>query len=142
VNGIGSLIHTFIDRPPVLFLTESGLVPAYLIEVNVKLVPENLGCVSDQPLITFACSKNIDREEILGVFIPFNNFSITSCKINHEEKSVWTADLNNDGIADMACVSNSYLGMASGSMLAKATWFVNLNGSWQILDRGEDHDCT
>jgi hypothetical protein len=142
VNGIGSLIHTFIDRLPVLFLTESGLVPAHLMEVTLKLVPENLGCVSDQPFITFACSKNIDNTEILGVFIPFNDAPVTSCKISYGKNSVWTADLNDDGVADIACISNSYLGMASGSMLAKATWFVNLNGNWQVLDRGEDEDCT
>ncbi len=141
VNGIGSLIHTFVNRIPVFFLTEDGLVPAHLISVTLKVVPENMGCVSDQPRIDFACSKNLGENEILGVYIPYNSPPITSCITTRPNNFLWTADLNGDGIPELACVSGTFEGISSDTM-AESLWFININGTWQILDWAEDLDCT
>lgn len=141
VNGIGSLIHTFVNRIPAFFLTEMGLVPAHLISFTLKLVPQDLGCVSDQPRIEFACSKDLEEEAILGVYIPYNSKTVTSCKITRQNRALWTADLNGDGMADLACVSDTFEGIASDAM-AEVLWFVNLNGTWEIIDWGQELDCT
>ncbi len=141
VNGVGSLIHTFVTRIPAFFLTEKGLVPAHLITITVKLVAEDLGCVSDQPHIEFACTNDMEAEAILGVYIPYKSQSATSCKITRQNHSQWTADVNGDGIADIACVSDMFEGIV-GDTLAEVLWFINVNGSWQIIDWGKELDCT
>jgi hypothetical protein len=141
VRGIGSLIHRFVERIPVFFITAAGPVPAHLVSITLKLVPEGLGCRSDQPLMTFACSKNLEEGEILGVYIPYGASSLTSAVVSRPSDYVWTADLNDDGIADLACVSGTFEGIASDTM-AECLWFVNLNGTWKIIDWGEELDCT
>lgn len=142
VRGIGSLIHRFINRMPVYFLTEEGVVPASLSAVTIKLVPEGLGCVSDQPIIEFACSKSIEAKEILGVYIPYTGPNPTTFAVTRNDNRVWTADLNGDGIDDLACVSGSYEGIASGNIIAESLWFVNIDGQWRIIDSGQNLDCT
>jgi hypothetical protein len=141
VSGIGTLIHNFKQRIPAIFLTEYGTVPAEIISVTVKIVPEQLGCVSDLPLIAFACSENMDEKKILGIYIPLNADKLASCKINRSDNSLWTADLNNDNIPDIACVSSTFTGISSDS-LYEALWFVNINGTWKIIDWAQDLDCT
>lgn len=140
IKGIGSLIHEFTNRVPVFFLTESGVVPASLISVTIKLVPEMVGCVSDQPLVTFACPQIVDEKDILGIYIPYGGETI-SFNMTRHGTSVWTADLNNDGIADLACVSDTFLGINNDKM-AELLWFVNINGTWKIIDWAEELDCT
>ncbi len=141
VNGVGSLIHEFNSRIPVVFFTENGLVPAHLISITIKIVPESLGCISDQPNLVFACSKNIEAQDILGIYIPYNTTPIASCKITRHPNFVWTADLNNDGIPEFACVTGSFEGIASDVML-DVLWFVNIEGGWEIIDSGQELDCT
>ena len=142
VNGVGSLIHEFLDPVFVFFLTENGVVPAKLISATVKLVPENLGCVSDHPKYIFACEKNIDATEILAIYVAYHSAPVTSFKITRLANDTWTADLNEDGIADLACVQSSSIGEASGETIAEALWFVNVDGTWQIIDYATDLDCT
>lgn len=141
VKGIGSLVHNFITPIPAYFLTETGLIPASIISVTLKLVPEGLGCVSDQPRIEFACSMNIEEKKILGIYIPLNSANISSCSINRQGSTLWTADINADGIADVACVSSTFMGLNSDKM-AEVLWFVNINGTWKIIDWGQELDCT
>lgn len=140
IKGIGSLVHEFTNRVPVFFLTESGVVPASLVSVTIKLVPEMLGCVSDQPSITFACPQIVDEKEILGIYIPYSAETI-SFNMTRHGTNVWTADLNNDGIADLACVSDTFQGINSDKM-AELLWFVNINGTWKIIDWAQELDCT
>ncbi|HEV8512655.1 MAG TPA: hypothetical protein VGQ59_05245 [Cyclobacteriaceae bacterium] len=140
IRGIGSLIHRFINRVPVYFLTEQGVVSASLSSVTIKLVPEDLGCVSDQPIIEFACSKSIEAKEILGVYIPYTSSDPTTFTVTRNDNRVWTADLNGDGIDDLACVSGSYEGI--GDIIAESLWFVNIDGQWKIIDSGQNLDCT
>jgi len=142
VNGVGSLKHNFTERIPVYFITESGVVPGHIISVTLKLVPESLGCRSDQPAIEFACSKNISASDILSVYIPYTSAALTSCSITRQGNELWTADVDGDGEADLACVSSAYMGMASGGSLARAIWFININGTWQVIDYGNENDCT
>ena len=141
VNGIGSLIHEFTNRIPVYFLTGNGAVPASLISITLKIVPENLGCISDQPRIEFACAASLEADDILGVYIPYQADQHVACIVNNINGSVWTADLNGDSIADIACVSSTFAGISSDT-LAEALWFVNIQGTWQIIDGGQDLDCT
>ncbi len=141
VNGIGSLCHNFINRMPVFFLTENGVVPAHLIAVTIKLVPENMGCVSDQPQIEFACSQNIEEDEILGVYIPYHSAPISSSTISRPNNLLWTADINSDGIPDIACVSGTFEGISSDTMM-ESLWYVNIDGVWKIIDWAQDLDCT
>ena len=140
IKGIGSLVHEFTNRVPVFFLTESGVVPASLVSVTLKLVAERMGCVSDQPLITFACPQIVDEKDILGIYIPYNGETV-GFNITRHGSNVWTADLNNDGIADLACVSDTFQGISNDKM-AELLWFVNINGTWKIIDWAEELDCT
>ncbi|MEJ1239725.1 hypothetical protein WBG78_16430 [Chryseolinea sp. T2] len=140
VNGVGSLIHRFVNPITVSFLTDEGVVPARLISVEVKLVAESLGCVSDQPLYTFACDKPIDPMNILGVYVSYSS-SHTGYKLVRHSAGVWTIDLNGDGIADLGCVSGAFEGIASDTM-AEVLWYVNNNGKWQVLDYSSELDCT
>lgn len=141
VNGIGTIIHEFTSRIPVYFLTTKGAVPAHLISITVKIVPESLGCVSDQPRIEFACAASLEAEDILAVYIPYQADSKVSFTVNNPNSTVWTADLNGDSIADIACVSATFEGISSDT-LAEVLWFVNIQGTWQIIDWGQDLDCT
>jgi hypothetical protein len=141
IRGIGSLIHELVNRVPAFFITDTGLVPAELISIEVKLVGEGLGCISDDPEITFACGENLNEYDILGIYIPYNKGDLTSCTVTRINKSVWTADLNNDGIADLAGVTGLFSGVSSDTM-AETLWYVNANGSWEIIDAASDPDCT
>ncbi|SHG80993.1 hypothetical protein SAMN04488109_1948 [Chryseolinea serpens] len=139
VNGVGSLIHEFDGRIPALFLTEKGIVPAYLVSVEVKL-SEEYGCISSLPQSEFACSTDLAESDILGIYIAYKSTSFPSCTLTRHG-GVWTADLNGDAIPDLACVSGVFSGAASDTM-AEALWFVNDKGEWKIIDWGREVDCT
>lgn len=141
VHGIGSLRHEFVNRIPVFFLTGNGVVPAHLVAVTVKIVPENLGCVSDQPNIEFACSRSLEANDILAVYIPYLSAPPTSFTVSRQNNIVWTADMNGDGIAEIACVSGTFEGISDDTM-ADVLWFVNVDGTWKIIDWGQELDCT
>jgi hypothetical protein len=139
IRGIGSLIHDFKERIPMTFLTAAGPVAGTLISISVKIVPENLGCVSDQHFIQFACYELIDANDILGVYFSMDKKSI-SCSVTRSS-NLWTIDVNNDGIHDIACVSDSFEGISSDTM-AENLWFINIKGEWKIIDWGRQLDCT
>lgn len=142
IRGIRSIIHTFKQRVPVFFLTDDGLVPASLISCTIKIGPEGVGCESDQPSMEFACPKNLEADDILAVYIPFDEKSvIKSCAVSHPNNKLWTADLDNDGTPDIACVAGLFVGGISDTM-AEVLWFVNINGTWKIIDEAHDLDCT
>ena len=142
VRGVGFLKHEFVNPVPVFFLTELGLVPAHLVSVDLKLIPEQLGCVSDQPSVIFTCAKYLNQEDILAVYIPYHAEPITSCVVKrYEDTRVWTIDLNNDGIPEFACVSDTFAG-AVDDKLVEEIWFVNINGDWKIMDWAAELDCT
>jgi len=141
VNGIGSIIHEFTNRIPVYFLTLQGAVPAHLISITIKIVPESLGCVSDQPRVELACATTLEADDILAIYIPYQTNTKVSFTVKNPAGTVWTADLNGDDIADIACVSATFEGISSDT-LAEALWFVNIQGTWQIIDWGQDLDCT
>jgi hypothetical protein len=141
VNGIGSLIHTFNTPVPVSFITEKGIVPAKLISVTFKVLPQQLGCISDQPRIIFSCSENVDQNDILGVYLSAASVPLELGEISRGGRN-WTADLNADGIVDVVALNGSTMGEASGSTLYEVIWYVNLNGKWMILDWAADFDCT
>jgi len=142
VRGIGSIRHELSNRIPVFLLTEKGGVPGYMISLAIQLVPNYQGCESDQPVITFAYSSKTEINDILGVYIPFHLEPSQSWNLTRHSHSLWTADANGDGIPEVACISRTFEGMASGSVLAEALWFVNVNGSWVVIDWGRELDCT
>lgn len=139
VKGIGSLNHEFAERIPVQFLTEDGIVAASLISIRHKLDPESLGCVSDNPEVVFACSTLIEKE-ILGIYIPYDSSFLNSCSVNRNGK-LWTIDINNDGVPDLACVSDTFTGISSDNM-ASLIWYLNVNGEWKTIDHAQELDCT
>jgi hypothetical protein len=139
VNGIGSLIHEFDSRIPALFLTEKGIVPAYLVSVQVKL-SEEYGCISSLPQSEFACSTDLSESDILGIYIAYKNTPFASCTVTRRG-AVWTIDLNGDAIPDLACVAGVFSGAAS-DVMAEALWFINDKGQWKIIDWGREVDCT
>jgi hypothetical protein len=141
VNGIGSLIHTFNTPISVSFITEKGIVPAKLISVTFKLLPQHLGCISNQPQIIFGCSQNVDQNDILGVYLSAASVPLKLGEIKRGSRN-WTADLNADGIVDLIALNGSRLGEGSGSTLYEVVWYVNINGEWMILDWATDFDCT
>lgn len=140
VKGIGSLIHQLHDRVPVFFLTEKGIVPAELIAIKTKLINENLGCISDFDEITVACSS-MPETEILGIYMPLDNSNLTNCSVKRGNNS-WSIDINNDGIPEFASIFSSSIGEASGNTLVTQTWFVNIGGTWRLIDSAQDLDCT
>ncbi len=139
VNGIGSLTHEFANDIPAIFITAKGITEGRLISITHKLVPEEIGCVSDNPKAVFACAEIPDKE-ILAVYIPLDDQKITECSVKRKGK-LWTADLNHDGIPELACVSDTFEGIASDTM-ARIIWYANINGEWKIIDRAEELDCT
>ena len=139
VNGIGSLIHEFDNRIPAFFLTEKGIVPAYLISVQTKL-SQDYGCVSSLPHGEFACSTDLAESDILGIYIAYQNTPFASCAVTRQA-GVWTADLNGDAIPDLACVAGIFSG-ASSDVMAEALWFINDKGEWKVIDWGREVDCT
>lgn len=141
VKGIGSLIHTFTQRIPVFFITEGGAVAAQLLSVRIKIVPEGLGCISDEPLYTFASSADLGEYEILGIFIPYTKMSLDKLQTTSIATGVRTIDLDGDGMSDLASVAGVFEGISS-DMMNEVLWFVNINGEWRIIDWGADPDCT
>lgn len=139
VYGIGSLIHKFVQRVPALFITEEGLLPAHLVSVKLNLADE-YNCGAGSTYIEFACAKSIEAESILGVFIPYG-VPPASCAFNRLSDSVWTADLNNDGSADLACVSEGFPSRDS-YYIAELLWFVNIDGTWKIIEWAIEPECT
>ena len=138
-----SLMDRIVEkyRSSLCFSFSSMLCLYKAISITVKIVPESLGCVSDQPRIEFACATSLESEDILAVYIPYQGDSKVSFTVNNPNSTVWTADLNGDGIADIACVSATFEGISSDT-LAEVLWFVNIQGTWQIIDWGQDLDCT
>lgn len=141
IRGIGSLIHQFKSNIPVWILTKEAVVSGRLYSIRLKLVAEGLGCISDQPLIEFATSKDIVDADVLGVIIPGSNSFTPSWRFTEKSESGWTADLDGDGFDDLACVYSSFEGIAS-DMMSEVLWFLNIKGAWQILDWGRELDCT
>jgi hypothetical protein len=136
VKGIGSIIHNFEENIPAFFLTEKGLVPAHLRYYGAPFTVQ-YSCYSNYARLVFACSTNIEANEILAVYIPYGNNNQTECSVNREGKWLWTADLNADGIADIACA----IGITEDT-LTEILWFANVNGEWKIIDYSYEPFCT
>jgi hypothetical protein len=141
VNGVGSLLHTFKKRIPVYFMTSSGPVDGTLISVNIKLVPEGMGCVQDEPFYTFASFEDLADSEIMGVFIPYKNITLENMRFYSAGPGVWSFDLDGDGTSELAQVAGVFQGISSDQM-NEVLWFMNIDGEWRILDWGSDPDCT
>jgi len=139
VKGIGSIIHEFKDRIPVFFLTEGGIIPAHLISVSQILVTEGFDPIQNNPQLIFSCSY-LPEKEILGVYIPYDSSAIYSCDVERIN-NLWTADINDDGIPEFACISDTYAG-ASSDNLAILIWYANINGEWIRIDKASENDST
>jgi len=140
IHGIGSIRHEFVNHIPVIFLTPHGPVPARIVSIKTNLFPNELPCVSDQPFVEFACFQYLNEVDILAIYMPESTTAVGEYNIDRPDRSVWTADLNNDGIADIACVSGTS-GGASG-IISAVLWFANIRGTWKIIDAGIEPDCT
>lgn len=138
IKGIGSLVHELVDRVNVVFITESGLVNGQLVSISHKLA-EEYGCISNNPEVIFSCTS-IPEKEILGVYLSYDSSVISACNVKRDGK-LWVADINGDGIPELAGVSDTFVGVTSDTM-AKVTWYINLNGKWKIIDTAEEPDCT
>jgi hypothetical protein len=139
VYGIGSLIHNFTERIPAFFITRSGLEPAHLLSVERKIASD-YSCNEGQVAVQFAYAGSIDEEEIQGIYIPYGTPPKSSI-FKRLSDNVWTADLNSDGTADFACITNNFMG-DMGYELAEAVWYANINGEWKIIDWAEIPECT
>jgi len=139
VHGIGSLTHRFRERVPVYFVTEKGSVPGHLLSVNINLA-EAYECGTGDAYIELACNASLAASDILAIYIPYDA-TVKSCVVNRPSEHVWTADINGDGIADFACFSDTYVGSQSDTIVEEL-WFVNVNGTWRIIDWGAEPECT
>ena len=102
------------------------------------LVPQNL-CASDLPGVVFAC-PTIPDEEVLGVYLPYESKSPPVCSVSRT-KRYWTADLDGDGIAELAGVMKVFSGVMSDTMF-DIEWYVNVRGVWHLIDWATEIDCT
>jgi hypothetical protein len=139
INGIGSLIYGFADRIPVFFLTEKGAIPGRLVSVTEPVTPEGRGCVSENPTFRFAASAPIEGE-VLGLYIPYDGQAPAGCAIRRGKRH-WTADLNGDGVPDLAGVSSTFSGIVSDEMNQSA-WYLNVEGRWNRIEAAAEIDCT
>jgi len=140
VKGIGSLIHHLDKRIPVSFLTAQGTVPASLIGVTLK-VGEEYGCVTNYPKYVFACSKNIPKEKIFGVFVSDANIPIDGGRdYPSYGTATWSYDLDGDSTIDLVRIESSREGAAD--TLALAIWYARINDEWVVIDYGSTPDCT
>jgi hypothetical protein len=139
VYGIGSLIHKFVGRIPAFFITEEGLVPAQLLSLTLKL-GEDYNCGSGSVYVEFACRESLDENKIMGIYIPYGA-PPTSNTFTRVSENLWTADLNSDGVADFAGVTNTYLGDMEYDIY-EALWYANVNGTWKIIDWAVIPECT
>jgi len=122
-----------------MFLTEKGIVPAQLVSITVQLIP-TYNCSSDKPVVEFACKQPIEANDILAIWIPAATTPPATCTITHSD-NVWTADLDGDGIPDMAALNETFNG-ASADNMNLAYWYLNVDGTWEIIDRSREVDCT
>jgi hypothetical protein len=139
VKGIGSLIHNFVDDIPVVFLMENGIVKGHLKYYQEPFTMQ-YSCYSHFPDLIFSCSSDIDVNQIVGVYIPYDNHIPTTCSVTRPDRWNWSADLNNDSIPDIACVIGTYEGVGDG--VPEMLWFININGNWKVVDYGEIPSCT
>jgi hypothetical protein len=140
VNGIGSIVHQFNENIPVIFLTENGLISARLIYCDLAMTQQS-SCYSSYPRIVFACNDLIEDTDILAVYIPYDNVMPSTCNVTREHQWLWTADLNGDNTADLACAIGTMDGI-SDDFLVEVLWFVNVDGEWKIIDYGSEPSCT
>lgn len=140
VNGIGSIIHNFDENIHALFLTENGLVPARLAYYQATFTGQHR-CYSSYPKLVFACSTNIQADEILAIYLSYDDRGPLGCSVNRENKWLWTADLNGDATPDLACAIGTFEGIQSGALI-EILWFANVNGEWKIIDYGSEPSCT
>jgi hypothetical protein len=139
VKGIGSIIHSFVDEIPVFYLMESGVVRGRLKYYEAPFI-EHSPCYSDYPHLIFSCSADISPDEIIGIYIPYDDQLPTVCSVSRPDKWGWRADLNNDNVPDIACVIGTYEGGEPDVL--EMLWFINLNGTWKIVDYGQVLSCT
>jgi hypothetical protein len=140
IKGIGSIIHSFGRRLPVFFLTQDGLQKAFLIEYHVSLTHQ-YRCRSDYPRLIFACEKNFEPLDILGVYIPYDDGQPSTCKIERPDDWLWTADFDGDGVPEIAAVLAGYAD-DDGEVVTEVLWFANFNGVWRVIDYGNEPECT
>lgn len=138
IHGIGSLDHVLRSIVPACFLTKRGMVPGRLVSIHHKLLSEDL-CVRHQATIVLATPRP-PSDEILAVLVPFDPLPLDSIVVRRSRR-LWTADLDHDGIADLAGVMNTFVGIASDAM-ADIKWYVNIGGSWRLIDAAAELDCT
>lgn len=142
VKGIGSIKHNFVNRIPVWFLTWEGAVPGYVLSVELKLA-EGYGCDTNLPMLEFGCSKNIDPNSIVGIFvtkdpIPFEKGNMLP-QVNGD---LWEYDLDGDGQADIAGVISAQTSEVMGDQIMIAIWYVRINGKWEVMDYAAQPECT
>jgi len=143
VKQIGSLTHNFQKRIPVWFLTTEGTVPAYVVSVDMKL-GEEYGCVTNLPTLVFGCSRNIDPNLILGVFVSDKAIVTDKGDILPEvHGDLWEYDLDGDGSADIAgIISAQPAEIMEGDFIMVAIWYVRVNGKWEVMDVASQPECT
>jgi hypothetical protein len=139
VKGIGSVIHNFVDDIPAYFIMESGIVAGVLKYYQVPFT-QQYACYSDYPYAIFSSTADINPNEIIGIYIPYDQQVPTTCSVSRPDRWQWSADLDNDAVPDIACVIGTYEGIEPGVL--EMLWFVNLNGTWKILDYGAVPSCT
>jgi hypothetical protein len=146
VNDIGSFIYTFVDVVPVFFLTEGGIVSARLLSIKRNLVEQDFGCPGSFTHVVFACGVQ-PRGEILGIYIPYDFSPPPSCVVKRTH-TIWTVDLNDDGIPEFAGISDHFSGL-TGDILNHLLWYANIfdgyftiNPEWKLIGEASDPDCT
>jgi hypothetical protein len=110
-----------------------------LISISQRLVPEYYEYLADNPELIFA-SSYLSEKEILGIYIPYDSSAIYSCDVERSN-NLWTADINDDGIPEFACITETYAGISSDNV-AISVWYANINGEWIRIDKARENDHT
>ncbi|HEX2959563.1 MAG TPA: hypothetical protein VHO70_22195, partial [Chitinispirillaceae bacterium] len=135
--GVGKFIHMYEKRVPVRLLLKTGFAEGYITKVEHSTF-EVSPCYQDGGKGLFFIETTVpESEKIYGVLIGLEGNVSPVVKVRNNGD--WTADLNNDGIADLKCL---FIKNEGYNELLSAYCFINNNGKWILTDKRLEPECS
>lgn len=137
---VGSLTATFIATPDFWVVTDKELLKGRLLAAD-KVVGDEYCSRFDNWGTTFALPKPADGT-IAGAFLTTRAFDPAKAKIEKTKASVVTADLDADGVPDLAMIPSKVSAVVEAGLIDARTTLLNIDGKWVIADSAQEVDCT